>query len=71
MIARDNETRRALNDAARELRRDAGRARRGARLRPVEVAVGDRVICRRNERDLDVDNGTRGTVRHLDERARS
>jgi len=23
------------------------------------------VICRDNERDLDVDNGTRGTVRHV------
>jgi hypothetical protein len=33
---------------------------------PVAVAVGDRVICRNNERDLDVDNGTRGTVRHID-----
>jgi hypothetical protein len=27
------------------------------------MAVGDRVICRRNDRDVDVDNGTRGTVR--------
>jgi hypothetical protein len=25
--------------------------------------VGDRVICRRNDREVDVDNGTRGTVR--------
>ena len=32
------------------------------------VAVGDRVICRNNERDLDIDNGTRGTVRHVHER---
>ncbi len=32
----------------------------------VEVAVGDRVICRRNDGQLDVDNGMRGTVRHLD-----
>jgi hypothetical protein len=28
----------------------------------VTVAVGDRVICRRNDRFADVDNGTRGTV---------
>jgi ATP-dependent exoDNAse (exonuclease V) alpha subunit len=27
------------------------------------VAVGDRVIARRNDRELDVDNGTRGTIR--------
>jgi hypothetical protein len=30
------------------------------------LAVGDRVICRRNDALIDVDNGTRGTVRHLD-----
>jgi hypothetical protein len=29
----------------------------------VTIAVGDRVICRRNDTDVDVDNGTRGTVR--------
>jgi hypothetical protein len=34
----------------------------------VELAVGDRVICRRNDRIVDVDNGMRGTVRHLDDR---
>lgn len=33
----------------------------------VQVAVGDRVICRRNDRLVDVDNGTRGTVRAVDE----
>ncbi len=66
MIARDNDTRAALNASARELRRDRralGEQRTyGAR----ELAVGDRVICRRNDGALDVDNGTRGTVRHLD-----
>ena len=30
------------------------------------VAVGERVICRRNDRVVDVDNGTRGTVRAAD-----
>ena len=35
---------------------------------PVTVAVGDRVICRGNQRDLDVDNGMRGTVRHVHDR---
>jgi len=29
----------------------------------VTIATGDRVICRRNDVDVDVDNGTRGTVR--------
>ena len=66
LIARSNETRRALNDLARERRRDAGVLGDDRTYGPVTVAVGDRVICRSNERDLDVDNGTRGTVRHTD-----
>ena len=68
LICRDNETRRALNALAREHRRDAGELGEERSYGPVTVAVGDRVICRNNERDLDIDNGTRGTVRHVDER---
>jgi hypothetical protein len=68
LIARSNETRRALNDLARERRRDAGVLGDDRTYGPVTVAVGDRLICRSNERDLDVDNGTRGTVRHTDPR---
>ena len=68
LICRDNETRRALNTLAREHRREAGELGEERSYGPVTVAVGDRVICRNNERDLDIDNGTRGTVRHLDER---
>jgi hypothetical protein len=30
------------------------------------VAVGDRVICRRNDSIVDLDNGMRGSVRHVD-----
>ncbi len=67
LIARDNETRRALNRLAREHRRAAGELGEEHTYGPVTVAVGDRVICRSNERDLDVDNGTRGTVRHVDQ----
>ena len=67
MIARDNDTARALNRGARELRRALGALGEERSYGPVEVAVGDRVICRRNDRLIDVDNGTRGTVRHLDE----
>jgi hypothetical protein len=67
MIARDNDTRRALNQAARELRRDHGLLGDKRVYGHRELAVGDRVICRRNDALLDVDNGTRGTVRHLDE----
>jgi len=66
LIVRDNETRRALNRLAREQRRAAGELGDEHTYGPVTVAVGDRVICRSNERDLDVDNGTRGTVRHVD-----
>ncbi len=66
MIARDNETRDRLNRGARELRRDLGALGEERSYGPVEVAVGDRVICRRNDGQLDVDNGMRGTVRHLD-----
>ena len=65
LIARDNETRRALNDLAREHRGAIGALGEDLRYGPVSVAVGDRVILRRNERDVDVDNGMRGTVRHV------
>jgi conjugative relaxase-like TrwC/TraI family protein len=67
MIARDNDTRAALNTAARELRHDQGELGQQRAYGSRELAVGDRVICRRNDSLLDVDNGTRGTVRHLDE----
>jgi conjugative relaxase-like TrwC/TraI family protein len=65
MISRDNETRRALNQLARTERRGVGALGEELAYGPVTVAVGDRVICRNNERDLDVDNGTRGTVCHV------
>ena len=67
MIARDNNTRQALNTAARELRRDQGQLGEQRVYGRRDLAVGDRVICRRNDALLDVDNGTRGTVRSLDE----
>ncbi len=66
MVARDNDTRDRLNQGARELRRAGGALGEEHSYGPVEVAVGDRVICRRNDGQLDVDNGMRGTVRHLD-----
>jgi ATP-dependent exoDNAse (exonuclease V) alpha subunit len=66
MIARDNETRAVLNRAARDLSRAHGLLGEERSYGLVEVAVGDRVICRRNDRLLEVDNGMRGTVRHLE-----
>jgi conjugative relaxase-like TrwC/TraI family protein len=63
MIARDNHTREQLNQAARkQLKREAVVAPLGIVLVSREFAKGDRVIARRNDRHLDVDNGTLGTV---------
>ena len=62
LIARDNDTRAALNAAAREHVRAQGRLGDDIDYGPVTVAIGDRIICRRNGRFADVDNGTRGTV---------
>ena len=67
LIARDNDTRRGLNDRARALVRHDGALGTDRSYGSVQIAVGDRVICRRNDRRADVDNGTRGTVRAADE----
>ena len=63
LIARSQQTRTALNEAARIYQREAGALGPDREYGPVTVAVGDRVICRRNDAQVDVDNGTRGTVR--------
>jgi conjugative relaxase-like TrwC/TraI family protein len=65
MIARDNDTREELNTAARELWGALGLLGEGHTYSGLTVAVGDRVICRRNDARLDVDNGMRGRVREL------
>jgi len=66
MIARDNSTRARLNDTARAWRESRGELGERIALANFEVATGDRVIARRNDRGYDVDNGTRGTVRAVD-----
>ncbi len=66
MITKDNELRHELNHAARELRREQGALGEQHEYAGIKLAVGDRVICRRNDRGVDVDNGMRGTVRLLD-----
>jgi ATP-dependent exoDNAse (exonuclease V) alpha subunit len=66
MIVRDNQTRTMLNDQARGWRDARGELGEQIEVAGFEVAVGDRVIARRNDRELDVDNGTRGTVRAVD-----
>jgi conjugative relaxase-like TrwC/TraI family protein len=58
-----------LNAVARTLLEQDGRLGRN-RLRlanGTELAVGDRVLCTRNERRLAVANGSRGTVAELDQ----
>ncbi len=55
-----------LNRGARDLRRGLSALGQEHSYGSVDLAVGDRVICRRNDGQLDVDNGMRGTVRHLD-----
>jgi len=65
MIVRDNDTRAALNAAARENRRALGLLGECRDYARISIAVGDRVICRRNDARLNLDNGTRGTVREL------
>jgi conjugative relaxase-like TrwC/TraI family protein len=66
MIARDNDTRDSLNTAARELCRALGLLGEERTYGRLPLAEGERVICRRNDRMIEVDNGMRGTVRHLD-----
>jgi hypothetical protein len=66
MIARDNATRDRLNDAARaRLLTDGALTHDGARIGEREWTVGDRVIARRNDRRLDIDNGTTATITDL------
>lgn len=63
MIVRDNAAREHLNALARERLRAAGElAHEEVAIAAHVWAVGDRVIARRNDRRLDVDNGTTGTV---------
>jgi hypothetical protein len=66
MIARDNETRARLNELAREHRSELGELGVERSYGGTPIAVGERVICRHNDAHVGVDNGTRGTVRHVD-----
>jgi ATP-dependent exoDNAse (exonuclease V) alpha subunit len=62
-----------LNDVARAILDREGRLGR-ERIRlanGLELAVGDRVLCTRNDRQLGVVNGTRGSVIDVNEQPRS
>ncbi len=61
-----------LNAAARQLLVDAGRlGSLQVEIVGSEFAVGDRVVCLRNDRRLGVDNGTRATITYVDPNTRS
>jgi conjugative relaxase-like TrwC/TraI family protein len=67
MIARDNATREQLNDAARaRLKADGALSDRGITIGGREWAPGDRIIARRNNRQLNIDNGTLATITRFD-----
>jgi len=67
MIARDNETREQLNRAARARLRERGElSGETFRTQDRSWTVGDRIITRRNDRRLDIDNGTLATLTAYD-----
>lgn len=67
MIARDNATRDQLNHAARQrLQTDGLLPPLGVVVGDREWAVGDRIIARRNDHHLNVDNGTLATITSFD-----
>lgn len=67
MITRDNTTRAALNEQARQLLIRAGKlASEGVTIADQEFRVGDRVIARRNDRYRDIDNGALASITDID-----
>ncbi|OYX65693.1 MAG: Ti-type conjugative transfer relaxase TraA [Sphingomonadales bacterium 32-64-17] len=73
ILTHTNDEVRELNQAARDRMRDAGqlgddvlvKAERGARA----FATGDRIMFLKNERGLEVKNGTLGTIEQVNERS--
>ena len=67
MIARDNQACEQLNEAARAmLKHTSALPRVGVLIGAREFAVVDRVIARRNDRQIDIDNGTVATIIAID-----
>ena len=68
-----NDEVRTLNEMARHKRRDAGELGDDARVKTAngdrDFASGDRVMFRRNERSLEVKNGTLGTIERVNEQS--
>ncbi|MGE3141342.1 MAG: MobF family relaxase [Thermoleophilia bacterium] len=71
MLAHDRRDVAELNRLARDWRESwGGISDRRMVAGGTEWAVGDRIVCRRNDYGLGVRNGTRGTVTSLDEKGR-
>ncbi|MCP1472379.1 Ti-type conjugative transfer relaxase TraA [Sphingobium sp. OAS761] len=68
-----NDEVRDLNEMARDKRREAGELGDDARVKTSngdrDFASGDRVMFRRNERSMDVKNGTLGTIERVNEQS--
>jgi Ti-type conjugative transfer relaxase TraA len=68
-----NDEVRTLNEMARDKRREAGELGDDARVETAtgdrDFASGDRVMFRRNERSLEVKNGTLGTIERVNEQS--
>jgi len=68
-----NDEVRNLNEMARDRRRDAGELGDDARVKTAngdrDFASGDRVMFRRNERSLEVKNGTLGTIEQVNQQS--
>ncbi|MCC4252775.1 Ti-type conjugative transfer relaxase TraA [Sphingobium naphthae] len=68
-----NDEVRTLNEKARDKRRDAGELGDDARVKTAngdrDFASGDRVMFRRNERSLEVKNGTLGTIEQVNQQS--
>ncbi|WP_314715376.1 Ti-type conjugative transfer relaxase TraA [Sphingobium yanoikuyae] len=68
-----NDEVRTLNEMARDKRREAGELGDDARVKTAngdrDFASGDRVMFRRNERSMEVKNGTLGTIERVNEQS--
>ncbi|OAN52681.1 Ti-type conjugative transfer relaxase TraA [Sphingobium sp. TCM1] len=68
-----NDEVRTLNEMARDRRREAGELGDDARVKTAngdrDFASGDRVMFRRNERSMEVKNGTLGTIERVNQQS--
>jgi conjugative relaxase-like TrwC/TraI family protein len=67
IISLENERRHLINDIVRETLYANGELGETVEIGGREWAVNDRIILRQNDREIDVDNGMRGTIRTVSE----